>query len=133
MMPLKASPRVNPGKVTDHQGSDQKQNKWLLNRPLGQVRSLVKDRAKRPAEAGRKKTVAQTGAGHSQLPRRIFTERCRTASMPSKACLVRCSSRLEKSSLNASKRLPRNISTFRRTKRFIRPSSISGMRVKVLI
>ena len=68
-----------PVKKPARLASAQKQNKWQLNRPLGQVRSFAKNRAKRPAEAGRQRMADHATASHSQVLPKMFTERCRTA------------------------------------------------------
>ena len=62
-----------------------------------------------------------------QVLRRIFTERRRIASKRSRACSARCSSHREKRSRNASRKLTKNISTSRRTRRSTTFSSIFGM------
>src|SRR5512132_867583 len=92
-------------------------NKWRLNRPHGQERSLVK-REMALAEVRRREAAKKLSPFRPQVLRRIFTARRRIVSMRSKASSGPCSSRRVKPSGNASRKLTKNTFTFRRTKRF---------------
>src|SRR6516225_4350172 len=104
-----------------------KQNKWRLNRPLGQERSLVK-REMALAEVRQREAAKKLSPFRRQVLRKIFTAPRPIVSMPSKACLGRCCSHHEKPSRNASKKLTKNTFTFPRTGRSTTSSSISGTR-----
>src|SRR5436309_13015769 len=94
----------NPGFSAGKKKRKKKPNKWRLNRPPGQERSLVK-REMALAEVRRREAAKKLFPYRPQVLRRIFTARRRTAWMRSKACWGRCSSRREKPSQNASRKL----------------------------
>src|SRR4030095_7545682 len=92
---------------------NKKRNRWRLHRPPGQERSLV-DRAMALAEVRRREAAKKLFPFRQQVLRRMFTERRRTASKRNRAFSVRCSSLRVKRSRNASRKLTKNIFTFRR-------------------
>src|SRR5438105_9162010 len=100
-----------------------KQNKWRLNRPHGQERSLVK-RVMALAEVRRREAAKKLSPFRPQVLRRIFTVPPRTALMRSRASWGRCLFRREKPLQNASRKLTKITFTFLRTGRFTMFSSI---------
>src|SRR5437762_14154026 len=88
-----------------------KRNKWRLNRPRGQERSLVK-REMALAEVRQREVAKKLFPFRPQVLRRIFTGPRHTALMRSKAFWVQCSSRREKRSRNALRKLMKNTFTF---------------------
>src|SRR5437763_9555409 len=74
---------------------DTTRNKWRLNRPHGQERSLVK-REMALAEVRRREAAKKLSPFRPQVLRRIFTVLRPTAWKRSKACWVQCLSRREK-------------------------------------
>ncbi len=71
-------------------GEKKKRNKWRLNRPRGQSRSLAENRATGPAEAGRRKMGEKFFPVRPQVLRRIFTGPLRTASRRSRVYSAQC-------------------------------------------
>src|SRR5437763_6537272 len=104
---------------------DTTRNKWRLNRPRGQERSLVK-REMALAEVRRREAAKKLSPFRPQVLRRIFTEPRRTALMRSRASWARCLFRREKLLQNASRKLTKITFTFLRTGRFMTFSSIFG-------
>src|SRR5213594_3672711 len=94
----------NDGFSADKRKRQKKRNKWRLNRPRGQERSLVK-REMALAEVRRREAAKKLFPFRPQVLRRIFTGPRRTALMRSKAFWVQCSSRREKRSRNALRKL----------------------------
>src|SRR5207249_8698077 len=119
----------NDGFSADKRKRQKKRNKWRLNRPRGQERSLVK-REMALAEVRRREAAKKLSPFRPQVLRRIFTERRRTALMRSRAYWGRCLFRREKPSRNASRRLTKITFTFPRTGRFMTFSSIFGTQEK---
>src|SRR5438552_8712209 len=115
----------NDGFSADKRKRRKNRNKWRLNRPRGQERSLVK-REMALAEVRRREAAKKLSPFRPQVLRRIFTEPRRTALMRSRASWGRCLFRREKPLQNASRKLMKSIFTFRRTGRFMMFSSIFG-------
>src|SRR4029453_7195942 len=88
-------------------------NKWRLHRPHGQERSLAK-REMALAEVRQREVAKKLFPFRQQVLRRMFTERRRTAWKRNRAFSAQCSSLRVKRSRNASRRLTKNIFTFRR-------------------
>src|SRR5262245_61838775 len=86
-----------------------KPNKWRLNRPLGQERSLAK-REMALAGARRREAAKRLFPFRPQVLRRIFTAPRRIASMRNKAFLAQCCSRHGKPSPNVLRKLTSNTS-----------------------
>src|SRR5438552_16263124 len=119
--------RKNAGFSAEQEKRQKKRNKWRLNRPHGQERSLVK-REMALAEVRRREAAKKLSPFRPQVLRRIFTGPRRIVLMRSRACWGRCLSRREKPSRNASRKLTKNTFTFLRTGRFIAFLSIFGTR-----
>jgi len=79
----------NPGFSTGKKKRKKKPNKWRLNRPHGQERSLVK-REMALAEVRRHEAAKRLFPFRPQVLRRIFTVPRHTVLMRSKACSGRC-------------------------------------------
>src|SRR5437899_3675257 len=107
----------NAGFSADKRKRKKKRNKWQLNRPRGQERSLVK-REMALAEVRRREAAKKFSPFRPQVLRRIFTGRRRTALMRSRASWDRCLFRREKPLQNASRKLTKITFTFPRTRRF---------------
>src|SRR5207249_5743157 len=122
----------NDGFSADKRKRQKKRNKWRLNRPRGQERSLVK-REMALAEVRRREAAKKLSPFRPQVLRRMFTARRRTARTRSKVCWAQCSSPRARPSRNASRKLMRNTSTSPRTARFTAFLSIFGTRVRQLI
>src|SRR4029453_16566417 len=101
-------------------------NKWRLNRPHGQERSLVK-REMALAGVRRREAAKRLCPFRQQVLRRIFTAPRRIASKRNKAFSARCCSHRGKPLPNVSRRLMNNIFTSRPTRPSIMFSSIFGM------
>src|SRR5213080_1626772 len=95
---------------------NKKRNKWRLHRPHGQERSLEK-REMALAEVRQREVAKKLFPFRPQVLRRIFTGPRHTALMRSKAFWVQCSSRREKRSRNALRKLMKNTFTFPHTGR----------------
>jgi large subunit ribosomal protein L9 len=106
-----------------------KPNKWRLNRPHGQERSLVK-REMALAEVRRHEAAKRLFPFRQQVLRRIFTVPRRIASKQNKAFWGQCCSRRGKPLPNVSRRLMSNIFTSPPIRRSIVSSSIFGMPVR---
>src|SRR5437870_10638414 len=115
----------NDGFSADKRKRKKRRNKWRLNRPRGQERSLVK-REMALAEVRRHEAVKKLFPFRPQVLRRIFTGPRRTALMRSRAFWARCLFRRAKRSQNASRKLTKISFTFPRTGRFMTFSSIFG-------
>src|SRR6476660_6869821 len=89
-------------------------NKWRLQRPHGQERSLVK-REMALAEVRRREVAKKLFPFRPQVLRRIFTGLRRIALMRSRASWGRCLFRREKPLQNASRKLTKITFTFPRT------------------
>src|SRR5437899_5263607 len=85
-------------------------NKWRLNRPHGQERSLVK-REMALAEVRRREVAKRLFPFRPQVLRRIFTARRRIAPRRNKAFSGQCCSRRGKPLANVSRKSMRNIFT----------------------
>src|SRR5947208_8616854 len=109
----------------DKRKRQKKRNKWRLNRPRGQERSLLK-REMALAEVRRREAAKKLFPFRPQVLRRIFTGPRRTALMRSRASWGRCLFRREKLLQNASRKLTKITFTFPRTGRFMTFSSIFG-------
>src|SRR5439155_18105093 len=101
----------NDGFSADKRKRQKNRNKWRLNRPRGQERSLVK-REMALAEVRRREAAKKLSPFRRQVLRTIFTAPLRIVLTPSKACSGRCSSHREKPSRNASRKLMKNTFTF---------------------
>src|SRR5437867_1482270 len=115
----------NDGFSAEQKKTKKKRNKWRLNRPRGQERSLVK-REMALAEVRRREAAKKLSPFRPQVLRRIFTGPRRTALMRSRASWGRCLFRREKLLPNASRKLTKITFTFPRTGRFMMFSSIFG-------
>src|SRR5438046_105246 len=116
LRPAKLKRERNPGFSAGKKKRKKKPNKWRLNRPHGQERSLVK-REMALAEVRRREAAKKLFPFRPQVLRRIFTARRRTALTRSRAYSGRCSFRREKPSRNASRKLTKNIFMSPRTAR----------------
>src|SRR5947199_4032920 len=117
LRPAKLKRERNPGFSAGKKKRKKKPNKWRLNRPHGQERSLVK-REMALAEVRRREAAKKLFAFRQQVLRRIFTALHRIALTRSKAFWGRCSFHRVKLSRNASKKLTKNTFTSPRTGRF---------------
>src|SRR6266481_3054839 len=122
---LRLRNRKNDDFSADKRRRQKKRNKWRLNRPHGQERSLVK-REMALAEVRRREAAKKLSPFRQQVLSRIFTEPRRTALMRSRASWGRCLFRREKPLQNASRKLTKITFTFPRTGRFTTFSSIFG-------
>src|SRR5439155_2174621 len=113
---LRRRNQKNGDYYADKKKTKKKRNKWRLNRPHGQERSLVK-REMALAEVRRREAAKKLSPFRPQVLRRIFTGPRRIVLMRSRACWGRCLSRREKPSRNASRKLTKNTFTFLRTGR----------------
>src|SRR3989440_10736670 len=95
LRPAKLKRERNPGFSAGKKKRKKKRNKWRLNRPHGQERSLVK-REMALAEVRRREAAKKLSPFRPQVLRRIFTVPRPTAWKRSKACWVQCLSRREK-------------------------------------
>src|SRR6266496_3332764 len=103
-----------------------KPNKWRLNRPHGQERSLVK-REMALAEVRQREVAKRLFPFRTQVLRRIFTVLRRIALRRNKASSGRCCFRRGKPLPNVLKKLTSNIFTSRPTRRSTMSSSIFGI------
>src|SRR6184192_806977 len=126
LRPAKLKRERNPGFSAGKKKRKKKPNRWRLNRPHGQERSLVK-REMALAEVRRCKAAKKLSPFRRQVLRRIFTGRRRTAWKRSRAFSVQCSSLRVKRSRNASRKLTKSTFTSRRTERSTTFLSIFGM------
>src|SRR5207249_11052427 len=92
----------NDGFSADKRKRKKKPNKWRLNRPPGQERSLVK-REMALAEVRQREAAKKLFPFRPQVLRRIFTAPHRTVWTQSRAFSGRCSSHRVKRSRNASR------------------------------
>src|SRR5436309_12243229 len=113
LRPAKLKRERNPGFSAGKKKRKKKPNKWRLNRPHGQERSLVK-REMALAEVRRREAAKKLFPYRRQVLRRIFTARRRIALTLSKAYWARCSFRREKPSRNAWSKLTKTTFTFPR-------------------
>src|SRR5438094_10571497 len=97
---LQPRDQKNDGFSADKRKRQKKRNKWRLNRPRGQERSLVK-REMALAEVRRREAAKKLFPFRPQVLRRIFTGPRRTALMRSRASWGRCSVRRGKPLQNA--------------------------------
>src|SRR5213080_634657 len=95
LRPAKLKRERNPGFSAGKKKKKKKRNKWRLNRPHGQERSLVK-REMALAEVRRREAAKKLSPFRPQVLRRIFTVLRSTAGERSKECWVQCLSRREK-------------------------------------
>src|SRR5437764_1933872 len=123
LRPAKLKRERNPGFSAGKKKRKKKRNKWRLNRPQGQERSLVK-REMALTEVRRREAAKKLFPYRRQVLRRIFTALLRIALTRSKASWGRCSFRREKPSRNAWRKLTKTTFTFPRTERFTTFSSI---------
>src|SRR5881396_46166 len=100
----------NDGFSADKRKRKKKRNKWRLNRPRGQERSLVK-REMALAEVRRREAAKKLFPFRPQVLRRIFTVPRRIASRQNRASWGQCCSRRGKPLPNASRKLMSNIFT----------------------
>src|SRR6184192_353038 len=114
LRPAKLKRERNPGFSAGKKKRKKKPNKWRLNRPHGQERSLVK-REMALAEVRRREAAKKLFPFRPQVLRRIFTGPRRTALMRSRASWGRCCSRRGKPLPNASRKLTKITFTFPRT------------------
>src|SRR5947208_5874604 len=127
LRPAKLKRERNPGFSAGKKKRKKKPNKWRLNRPHGQERSLVK-REMALAEVRRREVAKRLFPFRPQVLRRIFTARHRIAPRRNKAFSGQCCSHRGKPLGNVSRKSMRNIFTFRPTRRSIVSSLIFGMR-----
>src|SRR5258708_18580555 len=118
--------RKNDGFSADKRKRKKKRNKWRLNRPRGQERSLVK-REMALAEVRRREAAKKLFPFRPQVLRRIFTAPCRIALRRNKAFSGRCCSHRGKPLANVLRKLMSNIFTSQPTRRSMVSSSIFGM------
>src|SRR5207248_3227314 len=105
------------------------QNKWRLNRPPGQERSLAK-REMALAEVRQRELAKKLFPFRPQVLRRIFTAHRRIAWTRNRACSDQCGSRPARQSRHASRRVMSSTFTCRRTGRSTIFSQLSGMHGK---
>src|SRR6266404_8041061 len=98
----------NPGFSAGKKKRKKKPNKWRLNRPRGQERSLVK-REMALAEVRRREAAKKLFPFRPQVLRRIFTARRRIAPRRNKAFSGRCCSHRGKPLANVLRKLMSNI------------------------
>src|SRR5256712_8662945 len=104
LRPAKLKRERNPGFSAGKKKRKKKPNKWRLNRPHGQERSLVK-REMALAEVRRHEAPKKLFPFRPQVLRRIFTVPCRIASRQNRASWGQCCSRRGKPLPNASRKL----------------------------
>src|SRR5437867_9835104 len=126
LRPAKLKRERNPGFSAGKKKRKKKPNKWRLNRPHGQERSLVK-REMALAEVRRREAGKRLFPFRTQVLRRIFTAPRRIALRRNKAFSGRCCSHRGKPLANVLRKLMSNIFTSRPTRRSIVSSSIFGM------
>src|SRR6266478_5125023 len=129
LRPAKLKRERTPGFSAGKKKRKKKPNKWRLNRPHGQERSLVK-REMALAEVGRREAAKKLFPFRPQVLRRIFTVPPRTALMRSRASWDRCLFRREKPLRNASRKLTKITFTFLRIERSTAFLSIFGTQEK---
>src|SRR5437867_9409227 len=125
LRPAKLKRERNPGFSAGKKKRKKKPNKWRLNRPHGQERSLVK-REMAMAEVRRREAAKRLFPFRPQVLRRIFTVPRRIALRRNRASSGQCYSRRDKPSPNASRKLMSNIFTFLLIRRSTLCSSIFG-------
>src|SRR5437870_10544932 len=116
----------NDGFSADKRKRQKKRNKWRLNRPHGQERSLVK-REMALAEVRRREAAKRLFPFRTQVLRRIFTAPRHIVLRQNKVFSGRCFFRRGKPLPNVSRKLMNNIFTCRPTRRSMVFSSIFGM------
>src|SRR5205823_12894921 len=104
LRPAKLKRERNPGFSAGKKKRKKKPNKWRLNRPHGQERSLAK-REMALAEVWRREAAKKLFPFRTQVLRRIFTVPRHIALRQNKASWGQCCSRRGKPLPNASRKL----------------------------
>src|SRR5437667_11892925 len=125
LRPAKLKRERNPGFSAGKKKRKKKPNKWRLNRPHGQERSLVK-REMALAEVRRREAAKKLFPFRPQVLRRIFTVPRRIASRQNRASWGPCCSRRGKPLANATRKLMSKNLTFRLRRRPRMWSAVPG-------